>query len=95
MPRIRQYAERDATNDLLRELDARFAWYGHKSLQEKGKAIGVCPKTVCNMMANPESIKFGTLRSIVKVIKPDPVILLKALGYSSQDIRKIGKGIAQ
>jgi len=91
MPRIRQYAERDAMKDFLREVDARFAWYGYKSFPEKGRAINVCPKTAFNMMENPDSIKMKNLRTIVKTIKPDPVILLKALGYTSQDIKKIGR----
>lgn len=91
MPRIRQYAERDAMKDFVGEINAQRARYGYNSSQEFGKAIGVCQKSACNYLNDPDTIRVGTLRVIVKAIKPNPGIVLKALGYSTQDIKKLAK----
>lgn len=89
MPRIRQNAERDALKDFTGEMNAQRMRYGYNTLQKFGKAIGVCTKSAFNYLEEPDQIRVGTLREIVKIIKPDPVIVLKALGYSSQDIKKL------
>ena len=91
MPRIRQYAERDAMSDFVSELNAQRARFGYSTQRTFGPAIGVCQVTAGNYMRHPDTIPFGVLRSIVKAVKPDPGILLKALGYTTQDIKKLAK----
>lgn len=95
MPRIRQYAERDATKDFLGEINAQRARFGYNTCEEFGKAIGVCPKSAWNYLNDPDRIRLGSLRAIVKTIKPNPGIVLKALGYSTQDIKKLAKEYMQ
>lgn len=91
MPRIRQYAERDAMKDFVGEINAQRARNGYKTDVDFGRVIGVCGKTVWNYTNDPGSIRFSVLRAIVKAIRPDPGILLKALGYTTQDIKKLAK----
>lgn len=91
MPRIRQYAERDAMKDFLREINAQRARYGYNTCEEFGEAIGVCTKSAWNYLNDPDRIRFDSLRAIVKTIKPNPGIVLRALGYSTQDIKKLAK----
>ena len=91
MPRIRQYAELDAMADFVSELNAQRARFGYSTQRTLGPAIGVCQATAGNYMRHPDTIPFCVLRAIVKAIKPDPAILLKALGYSTQDIKKLAK----
>ena len=91
MPRIRQYAERDAMKDFVGEINAQRARNGYKTDVDFGRVIGVCAKTVWNYTNDPGSIRFNVLRAIVKAIRPDPGILLKALGYTTQDIKKLAK----
>ena len=91
MPRIRQYAERDAMKDFLGEINAQRARFGYNTCEEFGKAIGVCTKSAWNYLNEPGRIRFDSLRAIVKAIRPDPGILLKALGYTTQDIKKLAK----
>lgn len=90
MPRIRQYAERDAMKDFLGEINAQCGRYGLKSQKALGEALGVCQATAGNYLRNPNAIQLGTLRSMVQVLRLDPVIVLKVLGYSSKDIKKLG-----
>ena len=94
MPRLRQNAERDAMKDLVGEISAQSARYGYRSQTSLSKALGVCQATVSNYLKQPEYIPMGILRSIVKVLRPNPIIVLKALGYSSSDIRKLRSAAA-
>lgn len=92
MPRIRQNAEQYAMKDFQAEVNAQCGRYGYKSQQSLGNALGVCQATARSYLMNPEIIQFGTLRAMVKLLKLDPVVVLKALGYSSKEIQKIGSG---
>lgn len=89
MPRIRQKAEQYAEDDFFRELEARKGWHRCQTNLEFSKLIGVCEKTITNFERNPDSIRLGMFREITKKLKPNPRIILKFLGYSDQDIKKI------
>ena len=91
MPRIRQYADRDAMKDFIGEINAQRARFGYDTQRSLAPVLGVCQATAGNYIRNPETIPFGVLRAIVKAVKPDPGILLKALGYTTQDIKKLAK----
>lgn len=91
MPRIRQYAERDAMMDFAGEINAQRARHGLNSSEQFGDAIGVAKSTAWRYLKEPGEIRVDTLRSIVKAIKPNPAILLKALGYTTQDLKKLAK----
>ena len=91
MPRIRQYADRDAMDDFIGELNAQRARFGYDTQRSLAPVLGVCQATAGNYIRNPETIPFCVLRAIVKAVKPDPGILLKALGYTTQDIKKLAK----
>lgn len=94
MPRIRQNEEADTMRDLVGEINAQRARFGYSTLTEFGKRIGVCQKSAWNYLDDPRKIQLGTLRTIVKEIRPNPGIVLKALGYSSQDIKKLAREYA-
>lgn len=89
MPRIRQNAEKDAMKDFLGEVNAQCGRYGYKSQRSLGDALGVCQATARKYLITPEIITFGTLRAMVKLLRLDPVIVLKALGYTTKDIKNI------
>ena len=89
MPRIRQNAERDAIRDFQSEINAQCGRYGYKSQKSFGSALGVCQATAGNYLKNPDCIQLGTLRAMVKLLRLNPVVILKALGYSSKDIQNI------
>lgn len=89
MPRLRQNADRDAMRDLQAEINAQCGRYGYKSQKSLGDALGVCQATAGNYLKNPDSIQIGKLRAIVKLLRLDPIVLLKAVGYSTKDIQKL------
>ena len=66
MPRIRQYAERDAMKDFIAEINAQCGRFGYKSQKALGGVLGVCQATAGNYLRNPETIPLSILRSMVK-----------------------------
>jgi hypothetical protein len=89
MPRIRQNAEQYAIQDFRAEINAQCGRYGYTSQKSLGTALGVCQKTAGDYLKNPEAIRLGTLRDMVKLLKLDPVVVLKALGYTSKEIKSV------
>lgn len=89
MPRIRQNADRDTMRDFISEVNAQRWRFGLTSQRAFGESLGICQSTAGKYLANPETMTLGILRAIVKVIKPDPIVLLKALGYSTKDINNL------
>lgn len=92
MPRIPQKAQEYAMADFRAEVNAQCGRYGYKSQKSLGNALGVCQATAGNYLKNPDCIQFGTLRAMVKLLRLDPVVILKALGYSAKDIQKLKGG---
>lgn len=88
MPRLRQNADRDTMRDFICEVNAQRARFGLATQRAFGESVGICQATAGKYLKDPEMIPLGVLRSMVKTIKPDPVILLKALGYTSKEIRR-------
>lgn len=89
MPRIRQKTDEYAMRDFIAEVNAQCGRYGYKSQKSLGNALGVCQATAGNYLKNPECIQLGTLRAMVKLLRLDPMVILKALGYSNQEIKKL------
>lgn len=91
MSRLRQNAEGDTLADFLAEVNAQRGRFGYSTQKAFGEAIGVCQATTGNYLRNPASIPFCALRAMVRTLKPNPDIVLRALGYTTQDIKKLAK----
>ena len=87
MPRIRQYAQKYACEDFLREIRKQQGYYNLTTQQELADAAGMSQPTVSNRMKDPSKLTFGEFRGWVKAIKPDPRVVLAFLGYTSKDIK--------
>lgn len=57
--------------------------------RELADQIGVVPSVMSNLLANPDKIGVGRLRHIIKVLDLDPVVILRLLGYTDKDMRKL------
>ena len=91
MPRIRQNAEWDTMKDFLSELNAQRGRFGYSTQKAFGDAIGVCQATAGHYLKKPSIIPLSVLRAIVQAVKPNPDVVLRALGYTTQDIKKLVK----
>lgn len=89
MPRIRQKADEYSMEDFVAEINAQCGRYGYRTQQSLADALGVSQPTAGSYLRHPESIQLGKLRAIVKLLRPDPIVVLKALGYTTKDIRQL------
>ena len=95
MPKIRQYAEKYAHDDFVKEIGAKSVWAGFQTNEELGNAVGVSATSVGNYKRDPGKIKIKTMQKMISVLRLDPEIVLRYLGYSTQDIKKLAKNYIQ
>lgn len=89
MSRLRQNADRDTMRDFVSEINAQRGRFGLTSQRVFGKSIGVAQSTAGKYLKDPEAMPLGVLRVLVKTLKPNPIVLLKALGYTTKDIASL------
>lgn len=89
MAKYEYIADQDALKEFVGEINAQCWRYGYKTQTELGKALGVSQVTAGKYRKDPTDMTFATLRRLIKVLKPNPLILLRALGYSSRDIKQL------
>lgn len=88
MPKIRQYADRDALTALRGEIEAQGCRMGYKSQRALAEPLGVSQGTVSNWLNDLDGVSIGAMRNMVKKLKLDPKVLLMALGYTTKDIKE-------
>lgn len=93
MSRLRQNADRDTMRDFVSEVNAQRGRFGLTSQRAFGESVGICQSTAGKYLKNPEIMPLGVLRAVVKTLKPNPLVLLKALGYTAKDISTLEKQI--
>lgn len=89
MAKFEHVAEQDSIQEFLAEINAQCWRYGYKTQEALGDAIGVSQVTAGKYLRDPAKIPFTTLRKLVKAVKPDPILLLRAVGYTTGDIKKL------
>ena len=86
MPRLRQNADRDTMGDFISEVNAQRGRFGLTSQRVFGESLGIAQSTAGKYLKEPEAMPLGVLRSLVKTLKPNPIVVLKALGYTTKEI---------
>ena len=59
------------------------------SQRELGAVLGISPPQICDLMANPDKLSVERLRGIIRALSIDPMTVLRLLGYSDKDIKKM------
>jgi hypothetical protein len=95
MPKIRQYTEKYAQDDFVKEIGAKSVWAGFRTNEELANAVGVSAASVGNYKRDPGKIQIKTMQKMISVLRLDPEIVLRYLGYSTQDIKKLAKNYIQ
>lgn len=88
MPRIYQKKKEYAEEDFRTEIRTKQGRYDLMSQQALADQTGIPRPTLRKRLLEPETMNLGELREIVKVLWPDPVVLLRLIGYEGKDIRK-------
>ena len=76
----------------VREIKIRRA-YCDMTQGQLADAVGVVPSVMSTLLANPDKISAGRLRTIVQTLSLDPAVVLAFLGYSSKEIKKMEESI--
>ena len=84
MPRIKQYAQKYATDDLMHEIRIRMA---HLDLRYLALAAGMSKTTLCDKFKDLNSLTVVQLQRLIAVLTPNPKVVLRWLGYSDKQIR--------
>ena len=90
MPRLRVnsaiYAENDFRKEMYRRMTDR---YDTVSIRALARESGISHSSLNNHLRhNIVNLDVGVLQKIVPLLKPDPTVVLKLLGYTGEDIRK-------
>lgn len=89
MPRIRQYAERDAKTDFQKAIGRARVDADLTQKKMLAEASGIPYTTLWNRLENPEDMSLAQFRKLLAVIPIPAEALLAFVGYSSKDIRKL------
>ena len=97
MPRKTQNPDAAADEAFLAEIHAQCWRFGYRTQSSLGDALGISQVTAGKYLKSPADMKFATLRKLVRTLRPDPSIVLKAIGYSDTEIQKwiMGSGCNQ
>ncbi len=86
MARLRVEPEAAAREAFRTEIRVRRAVL---DMNQRGLAdcLGVVPSVMSKLLAEPDKISVERLRKIVKTLGPDPIVVLKLLGYSQKELK--------
>lgn len=88
MPRIRQKAEVYRNEDFRREALVRMAYF---DIRQKDLAdyLGVSDSTVSLLLRFPDKMPVERLRKVISLLKLEPEVALRLLGYPEKTIREV------
>lgn len=86
MSRPRGYATEDAKKAFRKELEHRMLDLGISSKKELAVRSGKAPRTMYRKFEDVSTMDIADLAALKDILCPDPLILLKAIGYSQKEI---------
>lgn len=95
MPRLRMHADQYAKSDFRKELEKSMIDVGIKSKTELAGMINMDTRTLCRRFEDVGEMRVNDLKALVDVLKPNPALLLRLVGYSSKEIARMAKNAQQ
>lgn len=92
MPKIAAKEPIYAENQFIRHVESRAAWFGFSNADVLGPKVDITGATVRQYRKNPGKMQLRTLQAYIKLLKLDPQIVLRYLGYSQREINKALQG---
>ena len=88
MSRPRGYAAEDAKRAFCKELEHRMLDLGISSKKELAIRAGMDPRTIYRRFEDVSKMDIADLAAFKDILCPDPLLLLKAIGYSQKEIER-------
>ena len=80
MPRIKQYADKYAMKDLGNHIKGKMREQGIRQA-DVAVVLGLQQAAVSRLLLRPEKIPAVSLRKIATIVKLDPAVVMKTLGF--------------
>lgn len=87
--------EKKSTEDFVSEIEAQSVRAGLKTNVALGEKLGLTYQCIGKYKKQPEIIRLGTMKKLVKAIAPDAGVVLRFLGYSDTQIHDFAEREAQ
>ena len=89
MSRQRRTPEENSEDRFRAEVRIRQGYYDLMSQRALAAETGIPQGTLSKRLAQPENFTVAELRKLVGTIVPDPVAVLKLLGYTDRDLKRL------
>ena len=87
MPKIRQYAERDARTAFQKAIEHARTDAEIRNTKGLAEAVGIPYTSFWRMIQDPEKITLGQIRKMLKVIPLPAAALLAFVGYERKEVK--------
>lgn len=87
--------EKKSMEDFVSEIEAQSVRAGLKTNVALGEKLGLTYQCIGKYKKQPEIIRLGTMKKLVKAIAPDAGVVLRFLGYSDTQIHDFAEREAQ
>lgn len=93
MPKLRKSPEtlEQVRQRFIQEVRVRRA-YQNMTQRELAVEVGIAPSVMSHLLADPDKISIGRMRTIVQTLSIDMRVVLKINGYTDEEINKFCKG---
>ena len=88
MSRPRGYAAEEARNAFRKELEHCMLDLGISSKKELAARAGTATRTMYRKFENVATMDLADLAVLKDILCPNPLLLLKAIGYSQKEIQR-------
>ena len=88
MSRPKGYAVEDARNAFRKELEHCMLDLGISSKKELAARAGTATRTMYRKFENVATMDIDDLATLKNILCPNPLVLLKAIGYSQKEIQR-------
>ena len=92
MPKIAAKEPVYAKEQFLRHVESRAAWFGLSNADQLGPRVALTGATVRQYRKNPEKMQVKTLQAYIKLLKLNPLTVLRYLGFTQKEINKALRG---
>ena len=87
MPRLRQYADRDARNDFRKAIEHARTDAEIRNTKGLAEAVGIPYTSFWRLIQEPEKMTLGQLRKLLKTIPLPAAAILAFVGYDRKEVK--------
>jgi len=87
MPRIRQYAQRDARTDFRKAIDLARTDAEIRNTKALAEEVGIPYTSFWRLLQEPEKMTLGQLQQLLKTIPLPAAAILAFVGYERKEVK--------